>query len=49
MPPLRCPFYYNKQLPLVAAEDLSRAVYVKDNVEQKVVLPDGHAASGPQG
>jgi len=34
------PFYYNKQLPLVAADDLSRTVYVKDSVEQKLVLPD---------
>jgi hypothetical protein len=34
------PFYYNKQLSLVAADDLSRTVYVKDSVEQKVVVPD---------
>ncbi|MHB9112568.1 MAG: D-alanyl-D-alanine carboxypeptidase family protein [Thermoleophilia bacterium] len=34
------PFYYNKQLPLVAADDLSRTVYVRDSVEQKIVLPD---------
>ncbi|MDO8737023.1 MAG: D-alanyl-D-alanine carboxypeptidase family protein [Thermoleophilia bacterium] len=34
------PFYYNKQLPLVAAEDLNRTCYVKDSVEKKVVLPD---------
>jgi len=34
------PFYYNMQLPLLAAEDLSLTVYVKDTVEQKLVLPD---------
>lgn len=34
------PFYYNMELPLLAAEDLSLTVYVKDTVEQKLVLPD---------
>lgn len=34
------PFYYNKQLSLVAADDLSRTVYVRDTMEQKLVLPE---------
>lgn len=34
------PFYYDRQLPLVADQDLSRTCYVKDSVEKKVVLPD---------
>ncbi len=33
------PYYYNKKLSLVAESDLSRVVYVKDEVERKLVLP----------
>ncbi len=34
------PYYYNKRLLLTADSDLNRVVYVKDNLEHKLVLPD---------
>jgi D-alanyl-D-alanine carboxypeptidase (penicillin-binding protein 5/6) len=34
------PFYYNRRLSLVAQDNLSRVVYVKDSIEQKLVLPE---------
>jgi len=34
------PLYYDKQLPLVAEDTLSRLVYVKDSIDQKLVLPE---------
>ncbi|MHB8159601.1 MAG: D-alanyl-D-alanine carboxypeptidase family protein [Thermoleophilia bacterium] len=34
------PYYRDRRLPLVAQDNVSRVVYIRDSIEQKFVLPD---------